>query len=403
MGTSLRAAERSIIHVDADAFFASVEQRDNPEYRGKPVIVGHDPKGRSVVSTCSYEARAFGIRSAMPMSVAYRLCPHGIFIRPRMERYAEVSRAMFSIMERYSPIIEEVSIDEAYLDVSGEDGREIAICIKRDVVKELGITVTAGVSYCKFLAKLASDAAKPDGLLVIGRNDAAAFLEGLPVSRIPGIGPKTAAKLDKWGIRSVCDLKKMPPEWFEAAFGEFGRRVRALCEGHDDEPVAPSREAKSVSEETTFAEDVSSKAALYPHLASLSQDVAFRLRRSRLRAKVLGMKVKFADFSVTTREVTLPEAVSTDQAFYTTLKLLLERTRLPKPVRLLGVFARGLESDSPRQPLLLPPAPDQWEVVCRSLDQLRMKYGKPLVRLGASISTEGTGGASAGFDGIGKS
>ncbi|MBE3519918.1 MAG: DNA polymerase IV [Firmicutes bacterium] len=403
MGTNLREVERSIIHVDADAFFASVEQRDNPEYRGKPVIVGHDPKGRGVVSTCSYEARAFGIRSAMPMAVAYRLCPHGIFVRPRMERYAEVSRAMFSIIERYSPLIEEVSIDEAYLDVSGEDGREIALCIKRDVVKELGITVTAGVSYCKFLAKLASDAAKPDGLLVISRDDAAAFLEGLPVSRIPGIGPKTAAKLDKWGIRTVYDLKKMPPEWFESTFGKSGSRILALCQGQDDEPVAPSREVKSISEETTFAEDVPSKVSLYPHLALLCQDVGFRLRRSGLKARVLGIKVKFSDFSVSTREVTLPEAVSTDHAFYTTLKSLLDRMKLPKPVRLLGVFARGLQTDDPRQPLLLSSGPDQWEVLCRSLDQLRLKYGKPLVRLGASISARATGEAPASLDGIAKS
>jgi len=376
---------RCIILIDADAFFASVEQKDHPEYRGKPVIVGHDPKGRGVVSTCSYEARAFGVRSAMPISTAWKLCPHGIFIRPRMERYKEVSQAMFAIMEKYTPTIEVVSIDEAYLDVSGEDGVRIASAIRKEVKDSLGLTVTAGVSYCKYLAKIAAESAKPDGLRYIPPEGAMEFLDGLDVSRIPGIGPKTSQKLKDMGIRLVKDLRQMPHEWFSATFGKAGTRLLDLCRGIDREEVKPTREAKSVSEEETFQEDIEELDVLLARLALTSQNVAVRRRRAGLRARVLGIKVRFSDFSVVTRERTLPEPASSDWQVHSAVKALLTSLVLKKPVRLLGVFARSLESENPENPPLFSPSPTAWDQVSRSIDSLRLKYGKPVLFLGASL------------------
>jgi len=377
---------KCIIHVDADAFFASVEQKDHPEYRGKPLIVGHDPKGRGVVSTCSYEARKFGVHSAMPISQAYRLCPHAIFVRPRMERYKEISQKMFSIMEKYTPLIEQVSIDEAYLDVTGENGVRIASSIRRQVRDTLGITVTAGVSYCKYLAKIASDSAKPDGLLVITPTDADSFLLNLEVSRLPGIGPKTTAKLEGMGIRLVSQLRQMPEEWFLATFGKMGPRIKDLCFGKDLNEVQPTREVKSISEETTFQRDVSDKETLRACLAKLCENVAFRLRKGGFKSKVLGIKVRFSDFHTITREHALPEGVSSDAEVYGNTKPLLQRLSLPKPVRLLGVFARGLKVENPVQPRLFDEGPDPWDQVSRSMDLLRMKYGKPVVFLGACVT-----------------
>ncbi|MGB4432949.1 MAG: DNA polymerase IV, partial [Bacillota bacterium] len=343
--------QRSIIHVDADAFFASVEQRDDPSLRGKPVIVGSDPKTRGVVSTCSYEARSFGVHSAMPSYQAYKLCPQGIFIKPRMKRYQEVSNAMFEIFSRYSPIVEKVSIDEGFIDVSGADGQNIAICIRNDVKNEIGITVTAGVSYCKYLAKIASDLAKPDGLMVITPDRAYSFLSNLPVSRLPGIGPKTQAKLVSMGISTVGVMRQMSEDWFEDVFGKRGRRVRELCFGIDDEPVTTGQDVKSVSEEMTFAEDIIGIGGLKPHLADLCQNVCFRLRRSRLKCKTVGVKVRFSDFSTITREQTLHIPVSSDAELFSLAVDLLGSVSLDKPVRLLGVVAKGLVPENNVQPM----------------------------------------------------
>jgi len=235
-------------------------------------------------------------------------------------------------MEKYTPLIEQVSIDEAYLDVTGENGVRIASSIRRQVRDTLGITVTAGVSYCKYLAKIASDSAKPDGLLVITPTDADSFLLNLEVSRLPGIGPKTTAKLEGMGIRLVSQLRQMPEEWFLATFGKMGPRIKDLCFGKDLNEVQPTREVKSISEETTFQRDVSDKETLRACLAKLCENVAFRLRKGGFKSKVLGIKVRFSDFHTITREHALPEGVSSDAEVYGNTKPLLQRLSLPKPV-----------------------------------------------------------------------
>ncbi len=376
---------RCIVHIDADAFFAAVEQKDNPELRGKPVIIGHDPTSRGVVSTCSYEARAFGVRSAMPVSHAYRLCPHGVFVKPRMKRYQEISQAMFDIFDRYSPLIEELSIDEAFIDATGENGVKMACRIKKAVRQELGITVTAGVSYCKYLAKIASDMAKPDGLKEISPGEAYEFLSDLPVSRLPGIGPKTGAKLVSMGIASVGVLRQMPKNWFVEVLGKRGLRVLDLCNGIDHDPITPSREAKSISEETTFAQDIAGRNTLRLHLAALSQNVAFKLRKSGLKCKTVGIKLRFEDFSTITREHTVPEPISSDPDMFKETSALLDAVSSPKAVRLLGVTARGLLSGHRVQPSLFTGNISSWDVVSQSIDDLRVKYGKPVLFLGASL------------------
>lgn len=384
--TATGADPRCIIHIDADAFFASVEQQDNPVLKGKPVIVGGHLQGRGVVATCSYEARAYGVRSAMPVAQAYRLCPHGIFIRPRMDRYKQVSDAMFDIFDRYSPIVEKLSIDEAFIDATGEHGVEVAASIRRDVKQELGITVSAGVSYCKFLAKLASDSCKPDGLRYIPREEAQAFLDPLPVSNLPGIGPKTQAKLDTLGIRTIGALRQMPETWFDKFFGKSAKRFREMAQGIDPEPVTPWREPKSISEENTFDADIHDIDELQGHLALLAQNVAFRLRKARLRCRTVGIKIRFYNFSTITREHTLPEPVSSDAEIFQVAKALLETAAPEKPVRLLGVAAKGLVPESSRQVPLFDPADSPWDDISRSMDELRNKYGKPVVLLGSCLN-----------------
>ena len=375
---------RCIIHIDADAFFASVEQRDNPDLKEQPVIIGF-PHGRGVVSTCSYEARVYGVRSAMPAVQAYRLCPNGIFIKPRMDRYKQVSDAMFDIFDRYSPVIEKLSIDEAFIDASGEDGVQIAAAIRRDVKHELGITVSAGVSYCKFVAKLASDSCKPDGLRRVSREEAQSFLDNLPVSRLPGIGPKTKSKLDTLGISTIGALRQMPETWFVRVFGKSAKRFQDMARGIDNEPVTPWREPKSISEENTFEKDIDSTEALKGHLAILAQNVAFRLRKARLKCRTVGIKIRFHNFSTITREHTLSEPVSSDAEIFHEAKALLEAAAPEKPVRLLGVTAKGLVPETSRQAPLFESPESPWDDISRSIDRLRNKYGKPVVLLGSCL------------------
>jgi nucleotidyltransferase/DNA polymerase involved in DNA repair len=376
---------RVIILIDADAFFAAVEMRDNPEYRGKPLIIGAKPGTRGVVSTCSYEARKYGVRSAMPISQAYRLCPHGIYLSPDMRKYAEASKAMFEICERYTPLVERVSVDEGYLDVTPEDGALIAARIREEIREEVGIPVTAGVSYCKYLAKIAAEEAKPDGLGVVGPEDALEFLKNLPVGRIPGVGPKTAKVLEDNGIRTAGDLRSVPPGFLEATFGKHGTRLVELANGVDDTPVVCSHETKSVSEETTFETDQSDKEVLHAVLAVLSQDVGYRLRNNGLKARTIGIKVRYSDFSTLTRSKTLPYHLNSDAEIYACAKELFDKVALPRPVRLLGVAASNLSTRNIAQPRLLREDEKSWDNVSRVADSLRKKYGKRIVNLGATL------------------
>lgn len=374
---------RVIILIDADAFFAAIEQRDHPEYRGKPVIVGARPGTRGVVSTCSYEARKYGVRSAMPISQAYRLCPHGIYLPPNFKVYSEVSKAMFEICEKYTPIVEPVSIDEGYLDVTPSDGVSIARKIREEIRETLGITVTAGVSYCRYLAKMAAEENKPDGLGVVTRENALDFLNDLPVGKLPGVGPRTVETLLQHGVRTCGDLRTMPPAWFEKTFGKFGTRLYELAFGIDDTPVGVWRAAKSVSEETTFEEDQTDKEFLIAVLARLSQDVGFRLRESRYSARTVSIKVRYSNFDTITRAKSLPAPVSSDPDIFQAAKDLFEKLQSGRPVRLLGVGASNLSDQGVAQPMLL--GGKSWDKVSQAVDALRKKYGKKVINLGAAI------------------
>jgi DNA polymerase-4 len=381
----LQGWPRVIILIDADAFFAAVETRDHPEYRGKPVIVGAKPGTRGVVSTCSYEARRYGVRSAMPISQAFRLCPQGIYVSPDFTKYQDASDRMFAICERYTPLVERVSIDEGYLDVTPSPGVEIARRIRDEVRSTLGITVTAGVSYCKYLAKVVAEQHKPDGLGVVAPEDAMAFLEALPVSKLPGVGPKTLRILEGHGVRTVGGLRSMPQSWFESTLGKYGQRLKDLSMGRDPTPVETSRAAKSISEETTFDVDQEDPDLLYAVLASLSQDVGFRLRQHGFFAKTIGIKVRFSDFSTLSRERTLQSHVNSDAEIFACVRELFDKLERPRPVRLLGVAAGGLSDRTTVQPSLFEREDKSWEEVSKAVDSLRKKHGKKLVNLGATL------------------
>ncbi len=374
-----------IILVDADAFYAAVEVHDHPEYKGKPLIVGALPGTRGVVSTCSYEARKYGVRSAMPIFRAVRLCPEGIFVRPNGKRYSQVSQAMFGICEKYSPIVERVSIDEGYLDVTPDNGVEIAATIRQEINHTLGITVTAGVSYCRYLAKIVAEESKPDGLGVVAPEDALGFLENLPVSKIPGVGPKMVQTLESYGVRTVGNLRSMPPAWFGVSFGKFGERLRELSLGIDPTPVKSNKDPKSISEETTFDKDLSDLKAIKVVLARLSQNVGYRLRQEGFVARTIGIKVRYSDFATFTRAKTLPSPVNTDPLIFACAKEMLEKLSPKKPIRLLGVATSNLiRNESVQQPLF-PENDKDWDAASKAVDSLRQKFGKGVVNIGAAI------------------
>ncbi|MEW6252684.1 MAG: DNA polymerase IV, partial [Planctomycetota bacterium] len=278
---------RHILHVDMDAFYAAVEQHDRPELRGRPVLVGGDPRGRGVVATASYEARPFGCRSAMAMSRAVRLCPEAIVVQPRFERYSEVSRQVFTILETYTPLVEPLSSDEAFLDVTGSarlfgPAEGIAREIKRRIRADTGLTASVGAAPNKFIAKLASDLRKPDGLVIVEPADVQAFLDPLPVGRLCGVGKATLPRFERLGLRTFADVRRTPPDQFRRHFGDMAEHYARLVRGDDARPVVPDREAQSISHETTFAEDVADPEHLRSVLLGQTEHVAQRLRRHRL-------------------------------------------------------------------------------------------------------------------------
>lgn len=348
---------RRILHIDADAFYASVEQRDDPDLRGRPVAVGSASR-RGVVMTASYEARRFGIRSAMPSAEAARLCPELVFVPPRMEAYREAGRALLEVYRGYTDRVEPLALDEAYLDVTEPkrgppSGTRIAEAIRREARAATGLTVSAGVSYAKFLAKLASDAAKPDGLRVVTLDQAAAFLAELPVRRLHGVGPRTAERLGALGIATAGDLVRRDPAELEAAFGKLGRQLWHLAHGRDDRPVDPDRVRKSVSSETTFAHDRVGAEALIAELPAVADATARRARRAGVRGRVVVVKVKDARHRTRTRQVRLAQPTDDPRAVVTVAaELLRSRVPLDLPVRLLGVGLADLTAATVVQPPL---------------------------------------------------
>lgn len=345
---------RKIIHVDMDAFYAAVEQRDDPSLRGQPVIVGGSPTGRGVVATCSYEARRFGIHSAMPAARAVRLCPDAVFVHPRFDVYRAVSRQIQAIFRDYTDRIEPLSLDEAYLDVTDTPGFQgsatlIARDIRRRIREEAGLTGSAGVSYNKFLAKQASDMDKPDGLTLITPEQGARFIAGLAIGRFHGVGAATERRMRELGIGNGADLRAWTLVDLQQAFGKRAAFYYAIARGIDDRPVQASRERKSIGAENTFVADLSQREALMAELEPLTAKVAASLAAKRLQARTLTLKVKYADFVQITRSRSRPQPwVSAADMLYHLDGLLAQTDAPARAVRLLGVTVSGLESREDR-------------------------------------------------------
>ena len=348
---------RKIIHIDMDAFYASVEQRDAPELRGRPVAVGGGHRG--VVAAASYEARVFGVRSAMPSVTARRRCPDLVFVKPRFDVYKAVSLQIRAIFADYTALIEPLSLDEAYLDVSEDrlglgSARAIAEDIRARIKAETGLTASAGVSYCKFIAKLASDQNKPDGICVITPERGAAFVATLPVKRFHGVGPVTAAKMERLGIHNGADLAAWSQAELEGHFGSSGGWYWRIARGIDERPVRPDRPYKSVSAERTFDTDLSDASALAAELERVAVYAWARVERAQVTGRTVTLKVKFADFTLITRSKSMVAAIADLAAFTAVGQELLARLMpVPKGIRLLGLGLHMLQNDDPAVPIQL--------------------------------------------------
>lgn len=335
--------QRKIIHIDMDAFYAAVEQRDFPQYKGKPLIVGGSPDGRGVVATASYEARQYGIHSAMSARKAIQLCPQALFVRPRFDAYKSVSVSIREIFRRYTDLVEPLSLDEAYLDVTVDklhigSALEIAQQIKDAIRDELQLTASAGVSSNKFIAKIASDMNKPDGLTFIGPSKIARFMEKLPVEKFFGVGKVTADKMKKMGLHNGADLKKLTEQELTRKFGKAGRFYYKIVRGIDERPVQPHRIAKSLGAEDTFEQDLISFEEMCAELEQIAEKVAERLEKNKLKGKTLTLKVKFDDFRQITRNISFQNPVGDYNAIIGAARELLLRADLENSkVRLLGI------------------------------------------------------------------
>ena len=342
------APPRTILHVDLDAFFAAVEQRDRPELRGKPVIVGGGgPNDRGVVSTASYEARVFGVRSAMPLRTAGRLCPHGVFLPVDGAKYQAVSREVMGVLKRFTPLVEPISIDEAFLDVTGSrelfgDGERIGRRLKAEVQAAVDLTISVGVATTKLVAKIASDLRKPDGLVVVPPGTEAEFLAPLEIGRLWGVGAKSAAVLREYGVRTIGDLAALPEDLLVRRFGKHGASLGERARGLDADPVSGRDPAKSIGHEHTFDVDTSDPEVIERTLLGMSEGVAGRLRDSGVRASTITVKIRDTTFRTITRQRTLPEATDlTEPIFRTAIELARPEVRGTR-IRLLGVTASGL-------------------------------------------------------------
>lgn len=349
-------SDRKIIHVDMDAFYASVEQRDHPEWRGQPVVVGGSPDSRGVVCAASYEARAFGVRSAMAASKAKRLCPHAIFVRPRFDAYVETSRAIQAIFRDYTDLVEPLSLDEAYLDVTTNSrmlpfATTIAVEIKSRIAKELSLTASAGVGPSKFIAKLASDLHKPNGLVVVKPHQVATFLEPLPVERLWGVGPATASKIRSLGVSTIGQVARLSPAQLERVLGSMGSFIHQLATGNDPRPVVSTRIPKSRGAERTFPADIVHIDDMVAICGQLAQEVAESLRECSRPGRTVTIKVRYDDFSTVSRSYTLLQHTWDEQVIFDAAASLLHKTDAGRrPVRLLGISVSNLlQDDFPAQ------------------------------------------------------
>ncbi|WP_027186382.1 DNA polymerase IV [Desulfovibrio inopinatus] len=374
-----------IFHIDMDAFFASVEQLDNPELRGLPVIIGKGTRG--VVSAASYEARWFGVHSAMPVMQARKLCPHGIFLSGRMHRYAEISRQVMALFEEIAPVVEPASIDEAYLDVAGL-GRlygpplEIAVMIQQRVREEIDLSCAIGGAPVKFLAKIASDMKKPGGITIIEEHDVSEVLRTLPIGKIPGVGGRTATTLARLGIVHAGDMARQSDAFWERHLGKWGLELAKKARGEDRSRVNPSRERKSVSAEHTLSRDTADRDVLCTHLLTQAERVGHGLRRRGFAGRTVTLKLKFADFTNLTRSETVSHPLCATDTIYSTAKSLFDKIELSRPVRLIGVGVSNF--NGPAQQLTLLPDErqsrhDRLVQLDHAVDAIQEKYGRDIM------------------------
>ena len=376
----------TILHIDMDAFFASVEQHDDPSLAGKPVIIGHHHRG--VVSAASYEARKFGVHSAMPVAEAKKRCPHGVFLPGSRHRYAEVSRIVMDTLRRFSPLVEPASIDEAYVDITGTETlfgppETLGHAIKAAIREATGLSCSVGIAPVKFIAKIASDYDKPDGLTFVAPEAVDIFLADLPVGKIPGVGKRGEATLARLGIRRVGDIRNYPPEFFQRHCGKWGLDLFERAHGRGSATVNPDRETKSASAENTFDRDTADRDALAVWLLHQSERVGRELRKENLRGRTVTIKLKFNDFRQITRSRTLPEPTNADAVIFETARRLLDAEPLPRPLRLIGVGVSHFGPPPPRQfDLLTPPDAQDTEQAGKidaALDRIRDKFGRTAI------------------------
>ena len=376
-----------IIHADMDAFFASVEIREQPALRDKPVVVGGRAENRGVVAAASYAARRYGIRSAMPMATALKHCPELIILPGRMALYSQVSQQIHAIFSRYTPLIEPLSLDEAFLDVTAStslfgSAMQIASAIKRAVLDELGLVISMGVAPNKFVAKIASDLEKPDGFVIVTDDEVQAFLDPLPVSRLWGVGKVTEKRLHAQNIFSIADLRHAPMQLILQHFGKHGEHLCELARGHDPRAVVAERDAKSISHETTFAQDIADPEILRAVLLNLTEQVAWRLRRNALRGRTVQLKLRFDDFQTITRAQSFDEATHNTQALWKIVEALLNKAvaeGLP-PIRLIGMGISGFDHEqSSAQMDLLAPQQHKREDLDKITDTINNRFGDKLL------------------------
>ncbi len=386
---------RIILHMDMDAFFAAIEQRDHPEYRDKPVIVGADPKGgkgRGVVSTCSYEARIFGVHSAMPISQAYKLCPRGIYVWPNGRLYQQVSKEIFNLLFEFTDAIEPLSIDEAFLDVTGSvklfgSGLQIATKIKKRIKDEIKLTASIGVAPNKYLAKIASDLEKPDGLVVVNPDKIDEFLAPLDISRLWGAGIKTQSILKKMGIHTIGDLFKYPREILEKKMGKLGDHFYNLAHGIDPRRVETDEIVKSISNEHTFGHDVIDITILNKTLLQLSEKVGYRLRKKNLQGRTVHLKLRYDNFSTITRNKTLTSAIDSTQVLFSTIKELFDNHyQQGRKVRLVGVGISGFKNELGDQLSLFDSKVKKHDRIDQLQDALANRFGKHIISRAESLN-----------------
>jgi len=385
---------REIIHVDMDAFYASVEQLDHPELRGKAVIVGGDAKSRGVVSAASYEAREFGVHSAMPTAQAMRRCPHAILLPVRMDRYAEVSHTIRTIFEQYTPLVEPISLDEAFLDVTDStnlfgSAEQIGKAIKKAILEQTHLTASVGVAPNKFLAKLASDLKKPDGFVIITERNRQQILDPLPVGKIWGVGEVTEKALKSHGIHTIGRLRTSSIEELRGIVGHGAEDLHSLARGEDDRPVEPDRQCKSLSSEQTFATDISDATRLLNVLLEQVEEVGQRLRHENLKARTVTLKLRYGDFRTVTRSDTLRESTNVTKTLWATAERVFRQwhTRSAGPLRLLGFGVSGLAPEQAGQQMLFhDPEEDKLKRLDQVVDRIRDRYGNRAAHRGEQTS-----------------